>query len=250
MAQEGEKLSEYCKNFNYKTLVTGLNDYQEKSTEKIKFKWSNYTDREIVNHYFEQVIKFEKMVQNTENKNSYSVERYKIKLIKDKEGDLAYYKITQIKHVQSNGHWVQNEILISENSNKRLEQVKSDYKKLYAQSLNFNQLFETEITYGNHCGIAGTAPEYRVKLEELIAQKDTAQLVQWLKSATIEIQLYAIDGILTLKDEGVNFNPEVYELIDSIEKKEGTAFTCSGCIHWNEPINEIVIKIKKEHSAL
>jgi len=248
LAQEGEKLSEYCQNFNYQAIETGLNDFQEKSTEKVRYKWHTELEREIVNDYFEQIIEFKKEIQNPENTAIYSIYTHKIKLIKKKEGDIAYYKVINLKNVKSNGEWVPTEIVLKENSNNKLELVRTDYKNTYSQSLNFDELFETEIVYGNHCGFAGMEPEYRVKMNELIESKDTVTLVQWLKSATIEIQLYAIDGILTLKQEGVEFNKQVLDLIDLIEKKEGTAYTCSGCIHWNQPINETIKRIKKEHN--
>ena len=37
-------------------------------------------------------------------------------------------------------------------------------------------------------------------------------------------------------------------LIDLIEKKEGTAYTCAGCLRWNRPINEIIKEIKHKNS--
>lgn len=247
-AQEGEKLSEYCQKFSYQAIETGLNNFQKKSAEKVEYKWHTELEREIVNDYFEQIIEFKKEVQDPENSAIHTIYTHKIKLVKKKEGDIAYYKVIKLKNVKSNGEWVPTEIIIEEKSNDKLEQVKKDYVNTYSVSLNFDELFETEIVYGNHCGFAGMEPEYRVKMNKLIESKDTNTLVQWLKSATIEIQLYAIDGILTLKKEGVEFDQQVLDLIDLIEKKEGTAFTCSGCIHWNQPIDETIKRIKKEHN--
>ena len=246
-AQEGEKLAEYCQKFNYQAIETGLNNFQKKSTEKVEYKWHTELEREIVNDYFEQIIEFKKEVQDPENSAIHTIYTHKIKLVKKKEGDIVYYKVIKLKNVKSNGEWVPTEIIIEEKSNDKLEQFKKDYVNTYSVSLNFDELFETEIVYGNHCGFAGMEPEYRVKMNELIESKDTVTLVQWLKSATIEIQLYAIDGILTLKKEGVDFDKQVLDLIDIIEKKEGTAYTCSGCIHWNQPIDETIKRIKKKN---
>jgi len=244
-AQEGEKLAEYCEIFNFKAIETGLNGFHKKSTEKVKYKWHTELKREIVNDFFEQIIEFEKAVRNPENSAIHTIYTHKIKLIKKKEGEIAYYKVIKLKNVKSNGEWVPTEIVLKENSNNKFEQMKTDYQNAYSQSLNFDELFETEIVYGNHCGYAGMEPEYRVKMNELVESKDTATLVQWLKSATVEVQLYAIDGILTLKKEGLDFDKSVLDLIDLIEKKEGSAYTCSGCIHWNQPISETIKRKKK-----
>jgi len=85
-------------------------------------------------------------------------------------------------------------------------------------------------------------------MNQLVESKDTKTMIKWLKSTTIEIQLYAIDGILELKKAGLKFDRAVIDLIDIIANKEGSAYTCSGCTHWNQPISEIVERIKKEHN--
>ena len=247
-AQEGENLSVYCQNFSYQEIENGLNNFQKKSTEKITYKWRTDLERELISEFFEQIIEFTKEVQDEDNAAIHTVYTHKIKLIKTKFGKVAFYKVIRLKNVKSNGDWVPTEIVLKEDSNKILEQLKADFKNAYSQPLNFEGLFETDIVYGSHCVIAGMEPEYRVKMNELVKSKDTTTLNKWLKSTTVEIQLYAIDGILTLKQEGVEFDKQVLDLIDLIEKKEGTAYTCSGCIHWNQPINETIKRIKKEHN--
>jgi hypothetical protein len=249
-AQEGEKLSEFCQGFNYQTIENGLNDLQKKSTEKVKYKWNTELQREIINDFFEQIIVFKKDVQDPENSAIHTIYTHKIKLIKKKEGDVAYYKVIKLKNIKSNGEWVPTEIVLKEDSNSAFQQIKTDFKKVYSQPLNFEELFVTDIVYGSHCGFAGMEPEYRIKMNALVESKDTKTLIRWLNSTTVEIQLYAIDGILSLKASGKEFDQKVLDLIELIEKKEGTAYTCSGCIHWNQPINETIERIKKEHNRV
>jgi hypothetical protein len=97
--------------------------------------------------------------------------------------------------------------------------------------------------FGSNCGIGGQDPKYREELNVLIENKDKKALLKWLSSATAELQLYAIDGILALSKKGVRFKAETYELIKFISQKEGNVYTCSGCIHWDRPIKEIVKNI-------
>ena len=77
------------------------------------------------------------------------------------------------------------------------------------------------------------------KLEKLIKSKDSKNLVKWLKSTVPEIQLYAIDGILTLKKQGIVFNKDVLKLVDVISKKKGEVYTCNRCIYSNKLIINI-----------
>lgn len=246
-AQEGEKLVTISQNFNYQEIESGLDDIQNKSTEKIKYIWRTELERELINNYFEQIIELKKEVQDEENPFIHTIYTHKLKLIRTKDGKVAYYKIVQLKNIKSNGEWVPSEIALKENSNNKLNQLKKDFQATYSEPLIFEGLFETDIVFGSHCGIDGMDPEYRYAMNELVESKDTKTLTKWLKSTTVEIQLYAIDGILTLKRTGLSFDKEVLDLIDIISKKEGTAYTCSGCDHWNQPISEIVEEIKKEN---
>ena len=67
-----------------------------------------------------------------------------------------------------------------------------------------------------------------------------------LKSPTIEIQLYAIEGILRLQKLGVKFDDNDIALIELIANKKGTALFCSGCSTMSDLISETVERIKKE----
>ncbi|MBI9062913.1 MAG: hypothetical protein JEZ14_13100 [Marinilabiliaceae bacterium] len=247
-AQEGEKLPEYCRNFSYKEIESGLNDFQKESTEKIAYKWHIELERELINDFIEQIIEFTKEVQDEDNPVIHTIYTHKIKLIRTKVGNVAFYKVIKLKNIKSNGEWIPTEIVLKEDSNNSLKQLEIDFKNAYSQPLNFEELFVTDIVYGNHCGDAGMEPIYRDKMNKLVESKDTTTLIKWLRSATIEIQLYAIDGILTLKQEGVDFDQPILDLIELIEKKEGSAYTCSGCIHWNQPIGETIERIKKHRA--
>lgn len=245
-AQEGEVLYGNCQDFNYQKVENGLNDFRTYSTDKIKYNWTTELERELINGFFEQIIEFTKEVQEEDNADIYTIYTYRIKLIKKKEGKIAYYKVINVKNVKSNGKWVPTEIVLKEDSNNTFEQLKIDFKNAYFQPLNLEGLFETEIVYGNHCGIDGMEPEYRARMNKLVESKDVKTLNRWLRSTTVEIQLYAIEGILTLKNEGVYFDKPVFDLIELIEKKEGTAYICSGCSYWNQPIKEIIERIRRE----
>lgn len=245
LTKEEEKIYSFCKNLNYKKIEKGFNKLQSRSSNELMYIWQTDLEREIINDFFEQIIEFRVEIQDEENPAVYSVYTNKISLIKTKDGRIAFYKINRLENVKINEEWQKQDVVLQKDSSNLLRKLQSDFKNTYDQKLDFDELFETEIVYGSHCGIAGMEPEYRVKMNKLVESKDTTTLIKWLKSATIEIQLYAIDGILNLKKSGLKFDKSILELIELIENKEGEAYTCSGCTHWNRPINEIIERIKK-----
>ncbi|AFM04730.1 hypothetical protein Fleli_2358 [Bernardetia litoralis DSM 6794] len=245
MTKEEKLISSFCKDFNYKKIERGFNKLQNKTTNKRKYVWQTDLEREIINDFFEQIIEFRVEIQEEENPAVYSVYTNKISLIKTKDGRIAFYKINRLENVKINEEWREQNVVLQKDSSSLLKKLQADFKKTYDRKLDFDELFETQIVYGSHCGFAGMEPKYRIKMNKLVELKDSTTLIKWLKSATIEIQLYAIDGILNLKKNGLKFDTSTLELIELIENKEGEAYTCSGCTHWNRPINEIIEKIKK-----
>ncbi|RLD62943.1 MAG: hypothetical protein DRI84_10285, partial [Bacteroidetes bacterium] len=186
-AQEGGKLTSFCQNFSYQELENGLNDLKNKSTKEVEYRFNTKLDRELVNDVFEIVIEFTKRVQGKMNSAVHTIYIHKVKLIKNKNGKIAYYKVVQLKNVKSKGEWVSTEIILKENSNSLFQQLKKDFKNTYSEPLDSKGLFKTDIVYGRHCGFAGIEPKYRVKMNELVMSKDKATLVKWLKSTTLEI---------------------------------------------------------------
>lgn len=247
--QEEEKLSGLFQNFDYQEVENGLNSFEKIATEKTKYKWRTNIERELVNNFFEQIIQFTKSVRSDENKSVSTLYKYNLKLIKKQNGKIALYKLYRLKNVKVNGKWTPTEIIVKEGSNKIMKELESEFLRVYSYPLNYNELFETNIVYGDVCGRVRGIPEYRGKLETLIKSKDSKNLVKWLKSTVTEIQLYAIDGILTLKKQGIVFNKEVLKLVDVISKKKGEVYTCNGCIYSNELIIGIILDIKNKHHS-
>ncbi len=246
-----DDISLSCRNYDYLELVSKLDSFKNISTAKLKYKWRTVLEREIVDNNVEQIIKFEENVKCEGITATYTVYTYKIKLLK-KGNELIYCKINNKdvykKRINSIKKSKGNVFGVFKNGADKLKDLKKTYRKTYKTNLKFKELFKSDIVFGKNCGIGGVKPEYRIKLNKIIEEHDKSTLIKWLKSATVEIQLYAIDGILTLQNQGYKFDQFILDLIDLIENKEGVAYTCSGCLHWRQSINETVKQIKKEHN--
>jgi hypothetical protein len=243
-----EELKMYCQDFSHSRLVQKLDDLKKQSTVQSKFEWSTKLEREIIDNHVEKLIEVVNEVQDKDNLLSYSLSTHTIKLIYKADQIVCYSLIKIVKYVEKREEWLPIERVVAENSiPERLHALHLAYKKTYHTNLNFKELFVTDIIYGRQCGFAEQDPAYREKLNKLIATNNKKEISKWMKSATAELQLYAIEGIYALEKKGVQFDPSVLALLPIIEKKEGTVHTCAGCVSHNKPIQETVNEIRKEY---
>ncbi|MGV3610256.1 MAG: hypothetical protein ACO1N0_04875 [Fluviicola sp.] len=248
-AQEEEKILAACQNFDYSELERVLTDLKKNAPKR--YELHTKLDRELVNGFFEQFIELKVRDSRYWGSESPVAFMYEIRLIRKKDGQLAYCKIIRFD-AKEDGESIEcsriiSEMVVKELSNNTLEDLKVSFQKVYGVQLNFQALFESTIEYGSMCGFSGSPPEYRVKLNKLVKAVEKDSLISWLKSPVAEIQLYAVDGILTLKKSGIKFKKSVLKLIDIVEKKEGTANSCSGCLSQNTTITALVQQMKAYH---
>ena len=242
--KEIEEIKSYCQNFEYQELIDGLEKLKRSETKKINYRWDIILERELVNDYFEQVIEFNTDYIEEDKMTILDGYQLKIKLLKNKIGKIAYYSIVKMKFLESEVYPL--EAIFQVDSNITLTKIKNSFFDTYSKELNFKELFNERIKYGRKCSSDGSGPEARSEYNELIKSKDTSSLLKWLKSGTVEIQLYAIEGILRLQKLGITFDKKDLDLVEVIASKEGTALFCSGCSTMNDLISDTVKRIKKE----
>ena len=170
--------------------------------------------------------------------------KYRVKLIRKNQGEICYYQIAKLKYNNPKNKKDAIETIKKKDSTALLNRLKSSFVQVYQVKLNFEELFRNDIMYGHLCGTAGNRLPYSFKVHQLIEKRDTTTLFKWLRSATIEVQLFAIYGIWCLKKEKMKFDGSVFQLIDQIADKAGFARVCIGG-YVNEPIKLIIKRIKK-----
>ncbi len=222
-------------------LMTYLEGLRDQSTDDVEYGYSTKIHREIVAGYIESKYEIKQSTLNKGIGRSWIVDRFKISII-NLENKIVFYRIDEVKYLENLiGNMVQTPILIKQSKViERYQYFEKSFLNTYGAPLNFDDLFVDNIVYGSICGFGGQDPKYREELNLFIEKKDKIALLKWLSSATTELQIYAIDGILSLSKKGVRFKAETYETIKLISQKEGDVYTCSGCTHWNRPIKEIV----------
>jgi len=224
------------------------------NNDSIKYNFRYTRDRTIVKEYNEVKIQVSLQRKTEESTLLDSISTstmfsypFEIRMIEHKK-NIVSYNIYETVNQRIGGQWTSRDLLVRVENNLDSIGVKllnERYIESFDAKIDITQLFRSDIVYGSHCGFTGTNPQFRDKLISAVERKDTTELVSWLHSSSVEIQLYAIEGIYTLSEKGTDFNTKIFTQIDLVEKKQGTASTCSGCSFWDTKITEIVHNIKK-----
>lgn len=171
----------------------------------------------------------------------YTIHNYEIKLLST-EKSIFYYVFNKSYGKEiGNDNWKYFYSLIdSFNNSIQFADFKKAFSEGYRAELDENDLFITSIVYGNACGIGGQPPEFQLKLDALLENKDAHTIRKWLKSGNSEKQLFAIQGLRKMKGLGQELTPEDTRIIQLISKKNGLVNTCSGCIFSSDTIKKVV----------
>ncbi len=243
-----------CKSMKLMTLFNGLESFQLRSVDpdSVSYQVALSDGRTIVNDFKEYELTFSVIKMLEKDPLVEFPYRFLINIICLKD-QIVEFKVTNYFHIKLNKNWQERTVQLDIRDNQNIQlvqelrtQYSSEYNKLYSGI----PILGSNVVYGSHCGIGGTQPSYRKSQETLIAMRDLKNLKRWLKSEIVEIQLYGIDGLLTLRDEGMTLDKQTIRLIHTIGTKEGMATTCSGCSYSNRSIKELVVQIKKDHKAL
>jgi hypothetical protein len=90
----------------------------------------------------------------------------------------------------------------------------------------------------------------RMQLNDFVTKKDQNSILKWLKSANTEKQVYAVEGILKLKESGIKLSKSDLEIIKFIINKKGTMNVCHGCMYSSKEVREVTERIYKEFPFL
>jgi hypothetical protein len=198
------------------------------------------TYREILNGYYEVVAKI--LIFEPTPNGKY-------------EGDCNYYQINLlindnliIKYSLYKKHFNDNDLedfqlLKDYSNNTEVKDFEDLYEKIFYRRVKIAELFENSVTYGDHCGIAGTNPKDRDVLEEYINSGNRAKLFYWLTSPNFERKLYGYEGFKALENKGYKLNEKETEIVSNLKNLKGFVRTCSGCSFMSEGFSEIVSQI-------
>lgn len=201
------------------------------------------TQREIVAGYEER--KTQLVVLRREARGR--PENYNIELL-TRGGYIFYYKLTERKFKdnlnENNDSLVSYDVVLDSFRDATVYNAfENAFFRAYGINMDPAEMFASNIVFGDMCGYAGSAPEYREKLDLLLQKRDAKTIFSWLRSANTEKQLYGLQGAYALQQMGYDIPPQDAQVIKLIRKKKGFAYTCGGCIFSHDPIQNVIAEI-------
>ncbi|NOQ74198.1 MAG: hypothetical protein GQ574_19475 [Crocinitomix sp.] len=208
-------------------------------------------NRDIFDQYHETYVQIQEsyLIDSIDAKHGLNL--FNLKIISHCDTILFYEISRQESQKDENGYWIQAEMIevATQTDLKRYKKFTLNYEEIFHTHFDKTDLFieDIGIKYGFACGLGGGLMSLRKQVNGFVEAKDTVAILDWLSCARPVFQLYAIDGILTLKEQGVYFEPYVYNIIQIIKAKEGTVLACQGCVVMPESISGIAAAILARH---
>ncbi len=193
--------------------------------------------RDLTNDFREGVFIFNKSVPDKADTLKNIIYRYQINLIST-TNQIIFYELMEKKF--KNNADKQEPYFQSIKKYKDslyFDSLNSSFKTTYGLALNETDLFITNLIYGDVCGILGVETYGRKIINDWVKKQDKPSLLNWLRCANTEKQLYAIGGILQLEEVGIILTFQEKSIINFILKKKGTVYSCSDCLYGSEEIH-------------
>lgn len=201
-----------------KKKFSAFEKYTWNSSDGVSHSWKAL--REIAPGYREVVWVGEEMLFDKKNPDVLLAFLYQVTfIIKDD-------RIIQYDFIERNFRGATLETVFdtvdSYRNLKALNLMKVAFTKFYGQSLVQDDLFITSLVYGYTCKHVGMILEGRKQMDEWVAGKNKAALVNWLKSANTEKQVYAVEGLMQLQEKDqVVLTAAEQKIISYVKSKEG-----------------------------
>jgi len=223
---------------NHEIGKTSPNDRSEK-VEGTKYYWKFW--RNIVSDFTEGVLFVDEV---TANRYIYG---YRIDIIA-LHNKIVRFEFSEVDPyaIRDMGCIYSQRKLLSFCNKKLYWLLKQQFEHEFYAPLNESELFADCIVYGDNCGMAPIDPPERIKIDSFVNTHSSDSLLDWLQSTNTEMQMYAVDGLLQLKQKGIALNYLERKLIRKILSKKGTVYTCFGCIYNSEKI----VRIKESFKNL
>ncbi|MFN8306172.1 MAG: hypothetical protein U0T79_05325 [Ferruginibacter sp.] len=209
-------------------LRRGLKKQDYNEFERIVDSLKNLTDnhpnvywdiqRELVPGIKESVITIEKPGKNTGV-------FLQVNII-SKNNSIVLYELKRTRMLEY--PWPPADSLLDYSKNDSLyKELEFQFSVQFGGNINPQELFLDSVIYSVAARGCKSSTRFREKLSSMIANIDTIKLFSWLSSTNVETQLYAVEGIYKLKQNGVKFSTLRSHIIKNILRREGVYRTCA-----------------------
>lgn len=193
-------------------------------------------ERDIIDNYSQACYYIGLTIPDRENKYISTIYSFRVNLIlQDKS--IIYYNLGKIP-----SFWDADFTFIKEEYKDRFEydMLNTKFRNVFLIDLNLNELFITDIVYGEGCGIGFKPPHERQIMSLLVTYRNINEIRRWLQSSNVEKQIYALSGFYELNKKGYKPFINDRKMIESILNKKGDLNFCYSCEYMTERIEDIV----------
>ncbi|QIK61422.1 hypothetical protein G7050_16860 [Dysgonomonas sp. HDW5A] len=193
-------------------------------------------ERDIIDNYSQVCYYIGLTIPDKEYKYISTIYSFRVNLIlQDK--NIIYYNLGKITSFRGADF-----TFIKEEYKDRFEydMLNTKFRNVFLIDLNLNELFVTDIVYGEGCGIGFQPPNERQIMNLLDTYKNINEIRRWLQSSNVEKQIYALYGFYELNKKGYKPFIDDQKMIESILKKKGDLNFCYSCEYMTERIENIV----------
>jgi len=220
-----ELLNSFCEDLSYSKLIKELKKQQKKDTV-YEYNFGAWQERDIISNYRENLFG----VSVSSKKKEKNHEIWYIKLITQDSSIVSYKIYNSIYDSEIRGRPVSNELLFFKQNKNEIGHLKNIFKEIYKTRLNFNELFRTDLFFGDWCGgIASRLTNEQIEINGLVKEKDFIGIKGWLQSSHTEKQLFGLSAIYQLQQIYIKIPDDILIMLKAIEGKSGSVSTCSGC---------------------
>ncbi|MBC7865007.1 MAG: hypothetical protein IAF38_18680, partial [Bacteroidia bacterium] len=232
---EKDKVISLLKSGNWQSFSDYSNSFAKIKAGIYSAKMFKTLDRQLIGEYCEEVFVFTKTYPT--DSATYFTEHLLIGIIRN-EKQIVFYRY----YDYFNNEW-KNSHPIADSSKTELKKMEDEFFAVYHSRINSADFFNAPV-YGHYCGIDGVLTEYSMKVDSAIEKKDKALFDKWIRSTSLELQCYGIEGFYILKKQGILPTEEQLKLIALIKKKKGKVSVCQGCVYGEKELSEILLPFK------
>lgn len=193
-------------------------------------------ERDIIDNYSQACYYIGLTIPDKENKYISTIYSFRVNLIlQDK--NIIYYNLGKITSFRDADF-----TFIKEEYRDRFEydMLNTKFRNVFLIDLNLNELFVTDIIYGEGCGIGFQPPHERQIMSLLVTYRNINEIRRWLQSSNVEKQIYALSGFYELNKKGYKPFINDRKMIESVLNKKGDLIFCYSCEYMTERIEDIV----------
>ncbi len=215
-----------------------------KNTENSNFYKTHYF-RDIVDNYQEGLWRIDHKKPYDTISNSFTISNYKIKILNYK-GKIFYFEFSKKVGQKVKRKWEYYfQTITTYRDSLIYDSLKNRFFSVFGLQLNEKELFMENIFYGTFCGHRASSelPERSI-IESYVLTKDKESILKLAKSPNTEKQIFAVDGLMQLKEKGVTLSDSELTIIKVILGKTGTIQTCSGCLFQTRDIKVATYKFQ------